>query len=136
MTAPTSVSEIMNTVLIKIGGENSSEEAAVKMSSANISSLIVTDSNGVAIGIITERDLVRMVVANDADSSKILVKDIMASPVVTIDPKSSVESAADLMLQNNVHHLLVVENENLAAVLGVVTSTDFTTYLDARRKFR
>lgn len=131
MTAPTSVSEIMNTVLIKIGGENSSEEAAVKMSSANISSLIVTDSNGVAIGIITERDLVRMVVANDADSSKILVKDIMASPVVTIDPKSSVESAADLMLQNNVHHLLVVENENLGAVLGVVTSTDFTTYLDA-----
>jgi len=131
MTAPTSVSEIMNTVLIKIGGENSSEEAAVKMSSANISSLIVTDSNGVAIGIITERDLVRMVVANDADSSKILVKDIMASPIVTIDPKSSVESAADLMLQNNVHHLLVVENENLGAVLGVVTSTDFTTYLDA-----
>jgi CBS domain-containing protein len=72
-----------------------------------------------------------MVIANDADSSKILVKEIMASPVVTIDPKSSVESAADLMLQNNVHHLLVVENENLAAVLGVVTSTDFTTYLDA-----
>jgi CBS domain-containing protein len=131
MTTPTSVSEIMNTVLIKIEGDRSSEEAAVKMSTANTSSLIVTDSTGIPIGIITERDLVRMVVANDADSSKILVKDIMASPVVTIDPKSSVESAADLMLQNKVHHLLVVENGNLSAALGIVTSTDFTTYVDA-----
>jgi CBS domain-containing protein len=54
----------------------------------------------------------------------------MASPVVTIDPRSSVESAADLMLQNSVHHLLVVENEDLSAVLGVVTTTDFANYLE------
>jgi CBS domain-containing protein len=130
MTAQKSVSEIMNTVIVKIDGNKSSEDAAMKMRAANTSSLIVVDSVGIPIGIITERDLVGRVIANDADSRRIMVKDIMASPVVTIDPRSSVESAADLMLQNSVHHLLVVENEDLSAVLGVVTTTDFANYLE------
>lgn len=130
MIAQKSVSEIMNTVIIKIDGGESSEDAAIKMKTANTSSLIVIDSEGIPIGIITERDLVGRVIANDADSRRIVVKDIMASPVVTIDPRSSVESAADLMLQNAVHHLLVVENEDLSAVLGVVTTTDFANYLE------
>lgn len=130
MTAQKSVSEIMNTVIVKIDGNKSSEDAAMKMMAANTSSLIVVDSVGIPIGIITERDLVGRVIANDADSRRIMVKDIMASPVVTIDPRSSVESAADLMLQNSVHHLLVVENEDLSAVLGVVTTTDFANYLE------
>jgi CBS domain-containing protein len=120
----------MNTVIVKIDGSKSSEDAAMKMRTANTSSLIVVDSVGIPIGIITERDLVGRVIANDADSRRIKVKDIMASPVVTIDPRSSVESAADLMLQNSVHHLLVVENEDLSAVLGVVTTTDFANYLE------
>ena len=130
MTAQKSVSEIMNTAIVKIDGGNSSEDAAMKMSSANTSSLIVVDSIGTPIGIVTERDLVGRVIANDADSRRIMVKDIMATPVVTIDPRSSVESAADLMLQNDVHHLLVVENEDLCAVLGMVTSTDFAKYVE------
>ncbi len=130
MTAQKSVSEIMNTAIVKIDGNKSSEDAAMKMRAANTSSLIVVDSIGIPIGIITERDLVGRVIANDADSRRIMVKDIMASPVVTIDPRSSVESAADLMLQNSVHHLLVVENEDLSAVLGVVTTTDFANYLE------
>lgn len=130
MTAQKSVSEIMNTLIVKIEADKSSEDAAIKMRTANTSSLIVMDSGGVPIGIITERDLVGRVIANDADSRRIMVKDIMASPVVTIDPRSSVESAADLMLQNDVHHLLVVENEDLSAVLGVVTTTDFANYVE------
>jgi CBS domain-containing protein len=130
MTAQKSVSEIMNTVIVKIEGNKSSEDAAMKMRTANTSSLIVVDSVGIPVGIVTERDLVGRVIANDADSRRIMVKEIMASPVVTIDPRSSVESAADLMLQNAVHHLLVVENEDLSAVLGVVTTTDFANYLE------
>ena len=130
MIAQKSVSEIMNTAIVKIDGGKSSEDAALKMSSANTSSLIVVDPRGIPIGIITERDLVGRVIANDADSRRIMVKDIMATPVVTIDPSSSVESAADLMLQNDVHHLLVVENEDLGAVRGIVTATDFAKYVE------
>jgi CBS domain-containing protein len=69
------------------------------------------------------------VVVNDANSKTVLIKDIMASPIVTIDANSSVEAAADLMLQNKVRHLLVVEDEDVNMPLGIITSTDFASYL-------
>jgi CBS domain-containing protein len=53
----------------------------------------------------------------------------MSSPIATIDGNSSVEAAADLMTQNQVRHLLVVEDEDVNKPLGIITSTDFTTYL-------
>ena len=119
----------MNEKLEKIRVNKTAQEAARKMDTANTSSLIVTDLNEKPVGIITERDLVRRVIANDAKSESVLLKDIMASPIITIDANSSVEAAADLMLQNKVRHLLVVENEDVNKPLGIITSTDFTTYL-------
>jgi len=119
----------MNEKLEKIIVNRTAQEAAHKMGAVNTSSLIVTDLTDKPIGIITERDLVRRVVANDANSKTVLIKDIMASPIVTIDANSSVEAAADLMLQNKVRHLLVVEHEDVNMPLGIITSTDFASYL-------
>ena len=128
MTTSRSVRKLMNEKLEKIMVSKTAQEAARKMGTVNTSSLIVTDLNEKPVGIITERDLVRRVVAN-ANSGIVLIEDIMASPIITIDANSSVEAAADLMLQNKVRHLLVVENEDVNKVLGIITSTDFTTYL-------
>jgi CBS domain-containing protein len=63
------------------------------------------------VGIMTERVLVRKVCANDMNSRKISIKEIMSSPLVTIDSRSSVEVAADTMAQNKTRHLLVVEED-------------------------
>lgn len=129
MTTSTPVRRVMNEKLEKIIVNRTAQEAAHKMGAVNTSSLIVTDLTDKPIGIITERDLVRRVVANDANSKTVLIKDIMASPIVTIDANSSVEAAADLMLQNKVRHLLVVEAEDVNMPLGIITSTDFASYL-------
>ena len=129
MTTSTPVRRVMNEKLEKIIVNRTAQEAAQKMGAVNTSSLIVTDLTDKPIGIITERDLVRRVVANDANSKTVLIKDIMASPIVTIDANSSVEAAADLMLQNKVRHLLVVEHEDVNMPLGIITSTDFASYL-------
>jgi CBS domain-containing protein len=129
MTTSTAVRRVMNEKLEKIIVNRTAQEAAHKMGAVNTSSLIVTDLTDKPIGIITERDLVRRVVANDANSKTVLIKDIMASPIVTIDANSSVEAAADLMLQNKVRHLLVVEHEDVNMPLGIITSTDFASYL-------
>ncbi|MGB6674486.1 MAG: CBS domain-containing protein [Candidatus Nitrosopolaris sp.] len=129
MTTSTPVHRVMNEKLEKIIVNTTAQEAAHKMAIVNTSSLVVTDLTDKPIGIITERDLVRRVVANDANSKTVLIKDIMASPIVTIDANSSVEAAADLMLQNKVHHLLVVEDEDVSKPLGIITSTDFASYL-------
>ena len=119
----------MSEKLEKIIENMSAQEAAKKMGAVNTSSLLVTDLNDKPVGIITERDLVRRVVANDANSKTVVIKEIMSSPIATIDANSSVETAADLMMQNQVRHLLVVDNEDVNKPLGIITSTDFTTYL-------
>lgn len=129
MTTSLSVRNVMSEKLEKIIENMSAQEAAKKMAAVNTSSLLVIDFNDKPVGIITERDLVRRVVANDANSKTVVIKEIMSSPIATIDANSSVEAAADLMMQNQVRHLLVVDDEDVNKPLGIITSTDFTTYL-------
>ena len=140
--AAVSIDDLMTEKLKTIESSNTAQEASKKMRDHNISSLVVVDNknNNKPIGIVTERDLVRKVCVNDASSSKMLIKNIMSSPLVTIDSRSSVEVAADIMTQNKVRHLLVVEENaniinsddddyNITIPLGIITPSDFVGYL-------
>jgi CBS domain-containing protein len=110
---------------------NSAQEAAKKMRDKNVSSLLVVDNSndGKPTGIVTERDLVRKVCINDASSKHTMIQGITSSPLITIDAVSSVEVAADIMIQNKVRHLLVVEDNDVNKPLGILTPGDFTDYL-------
>jgi len=123
----------MTVRLETIVSSSSAQEASKKMMENNVSSLVVMDSNNKnkPIGIVTERDLVRKVCLNDASSSNMLIKNIMSSfPLVTVDARTSVGAAADVMIQNKVRHLLVVEkNNDISRPLGIITPTDFVGYL-------
>jgi CBS domain-containing protein len=125
---PTSIGEIMTQKLETVDPSNTAQEAAKRMADKNVSSLVVIDKAAKPIGIVTERDLVRQVCVNDASSSAVIIHHIMSSPLVTIDANSSVEEAADIMIQNKVRHLLVV-SENGNRALGIITSSNFTSYL-------
>lgn len=127
----TSIGEIMTQKLETIEISSSAQEAAKKIRDKNVSSLVVIDNNNnnKPIGIVTERDLVLKVCVNDASSKNTIIQDIMSSPLVTIDAISSVEAAADVMIQNKVRHLLVVEDNDMTKPLGIITPTDFTGYL-------
>ena len=140
--AAISIGGLMTEKLKTIESSSTAQEASKKMRDNNISSLVVVDNkkNNKPIGIVTERDLVRKVCVNDANSSKMLIKNIMSSPLVTIDSRSSVEVAADIMSQNKVRHLLVVEDNtdttnsdnddyDITRPLGIITPSDFVGYL-------
>lgn len=122
-----SIGEIMTTRIETIGLEDNAQEAARKMKHKNVSSLVVVDRNDQAVGIVTERDLVREVCVQDASSNQHIIKNIMSSPIVTIDPNSSVETAANVMMQNKVRHLVVVNEKK---TLGIITATNFVDYLN------
>lgn len=122
-----SIGEIMTTRIETIGLEDNAQEAARKMKHKNVSSLVVVDKNDQAVGIVTERDLVREVCVQDASSNQHIIKNIMSSPIVTIDPISSVETAANVMMQNKVRHLVVVNEKK---TLGIITATNFVDYLN------
>jgi len=99
------------------------------MREKTVSSLVVVNSSNKPVGIITERDMVRKICANDSSSKKTNVKDILSDVLVTTDALSEVGVAADLMIQNKVRHLLVVEEDDIKKPLGIIIPTDFAGYL-------
>jgi signal-transduction protein with cAMP-binding, CBS, and nucleotidyltransferase domain len=123
------VRDLMRKKIETIKESASVQEAANKMKEKNVSSLVVVDKNDKPLGLITERDLVRKVCIRDIHTSKVVNKDIMSSPLITVKSKSLTSEAVDIMLQNNVRHLLVIDNESSEDVnkpIGMITPLDFT----------
>ena len=101
--------------------ENSSVlEAAVRMVKENRGSVMVT-RKGERVGILTERDLLRKVVAKGLDARSTKVKEVMTSPPVTIDYKRPLREAVDLMNRKGVRRMLITEN---GSVVGIFTLRD------------
>ncbi|MFQ5839040.1 MAG: cyclic nucleotide-binding/CBS domain-containing protein [Thermoplasmata archaeon] len=96
------------------------KEAAELMRERDVGSLLAV-SSGKPIGIVTEKDLVTKVVAEDLKSSKIRVKEVMTSPVVTVSPYQEILEAAKTMADLNIRRLAVVDDDNL---VGLVTEND------------
>jgi CBS domain-containing protein len=121
----------MRKKLETIEGTASVQQAAKKMKDRNVSSLLIVDEKGKPQGIVSERDLVTKVCYNDRNASAVTNQEIMSSPLITISPKSSPSEAADMMLQHNVRHLLVVDrgdSSNSNKPVGIITPLDFTRY--------
>ena len=127
----TTISHIMRRKLETIEGTASVQQAANKMKDKNVSSLVVVDQNGKPNGLVTERDLVTKVCVNDVRTGMVTNNEIMSFPLITINSNSSPSIAADMMLQNNVRHLLVIDNDaksSLNKPIGIITPLDFTRY--------
>jgi CBS domain-containing protein len=119
-----SVSDMMTKKLEAIEGTASVQEAAKKMKDNNVSSLVVVDGEGEPQGLVTERDLVRKVCINDVRTSRVTNKEIMSSPIITIESHSSASAAVDMMLRNNIRHLMVVDKSNANKPIGMITPLD------------
>ena len=122
------INNIMTKHLETIDAIASVQQAAKKMKDRNVSSLVVVDENGKPQGLVSERDLVTKVCTTDVPVHRIKNKEIMSSPLITISSRSSPSKAADMMLQHNVRHLLVIDNDNADKPIGVITPLDFTRH--------
>ena len=124
----TTISDFMRKRIETIGELETVQGTARKMKDKNVSSLLVVDKDGKPVGLITERDLVRKACVSDVRLSAMTNRQLMSSPLITIDSKESPSIAADLMLQNNVRHLLVVDTNAVDRPVGIVTPLDFTRF--------
>jgi CBS domain-containing protein len=111
---------VMSKEVITIDEYATVKEAADIMNQAEISSIIAT-RKGKAIGIITERDLLKRIVAEGKNAKKTKVKNIMSSPLITISPNTDVEEAARLMFEKKIKKLAVIDQNRL---VGLVSLTD------------
>lgn len=126
----TTVSDLMRKNVFTIRDTASIQNSAKEMNNRKVSSLLVVDRNGKAKGLLTERDLVRKVCIKNVRTSEVKNKQVMSSPLITINSTSSPSVAADLMLKYNVRHLLVVDenSEDNGKPIGMITPLDFTKY--------
>ena len=96
-------------------------DVAKLMRDESIGSVIIVEDNK-PIGIVTERDLVRRVIALGRDTSSLKASDICSKPVLTVSEYESIEDAVDFMKEYNIRRLVVVNGEG--EVSGIVTTDD------------
>ena len=105
-------------------------EAAEKMAATPRGYLIVLERDS-PVGIVTERNLVNEVLAKRKDPLKMKIKEIMSSPMITIDPDQPLTAAADLMKSSNIRKLPVAKD---GILYGMITARDisdeFREYVD------
>ncbi len=114
------VSDIMSRQIASVAGDATVVDAARLMSTANISCLVVMHREEVA-GIITEKDLLKRVIALHRDPTQTRVSDVMSCPVVSVPSGWSILSASKKMEILHFHRLLVMDDRT---VCGIITQTD------------
>ena len=115
------VRDVMSSPVVTMNENESSNKAAVAMERGDLGAMIVTNEAGKSIGIITERDLVIRVLAKNLKPDTIKAKEIMTTPLVTIEPEATITEAARRMNRLNVRRLGVIYKGNL---VGIISSKD------------
>jgi signal-transduction protein with cAMP-binding, CBS, and nucleotidyltransferase domain len=126
------VEDYMSTTTVTMSFKNSVLDIAKKMLAENISSIAITDDEGEIIGILTERDMMK-VIANELPPSSISAMSLMSFPTVKVKKKAPIEEAAKIMATKKLRHL-IVEDTYGKDVVGIITVTDLARYLKQKSK--
>ncbi|MCL6090944.1 MAG: CBS domain-containing protein [Candidatus Thermoplasmatota archaeon] len=122
--------DIMKEYTLMLSAETSAQEAAKIMSNDHVGFVIVQVDNK-PHGVVTEWDFINKIIAKDLDPRKVKLKDIMNTPLMSVDPKTPTDQVTVLMNKHGVRRLPVIENGKL---IGVITSRDvlriFKDYMD------
>ena len=115
------VKDVMSSPVVTLAENEASNKAAFVMDKNDLGCVIVTDKAGKSIGIITERDLVSRVLAKNLKPDTVKAKEIMTTPLVTIEPDAAITEAARQMNRLDIRRLGVIYKGNL---VGIISSKD------------
>ncbi len=114
------VGEFMTRDIVEVTPGTTAMACAQVMAAERVSSAAITENNRI-IGIVTEKDLARKIVAKGLDPKQVMVKDIMTREVITVLPETSLYDAMLKLSANKIKHLPVVKDNLL---LGIITAMD------------
>jgi len=115
------VMDIMSTPVRTVKETEKVSDAARKMDRYGVGGVIVVDRKGKPVGIITERDMVKRVVAKNLLPNRVKAASIMSKPLATISSNKDISEAAKTMSRLKIRRLAVMEGTKL---VGVITSKD------------
>jgi CBS domain-containing protein len=117
------VRDVMSKEVRVVRPDSSVREVVATMNKFDIGSIIVVQG-GRPVGLITERDILRRIVEPCLAPETLTARQVMSSPILTINEMASIEEAAKLMAKKRIKKLPVMSNEKL---VGIVTLTDIVT---------
>ncbi len=123
------VRTIMTQQVVTLSHEATIRDAVQEIVEKRIGGLPILDHDGVLTGIVTERDVVRVLAAQQSSLS---VEDVMSSPLRVIAPETPIETVARDMTTYRFRRLPVVSDD---VMYGIVTATDLMCYLGSRDVF-
>ena len=110
------VSEVMSGSPIMVSKNLSVEEAAKIMTGENVDFLLVSHDENL-VGIVTERDIIRKVIAEGKNPKEVRLADIMSTPIIVIPGSEPLEKAARIMARHEIRRLPVIEGHRITGVL-------------------
>ena len=117
---------------VTVQRDTDAQTAARVMRDRGIGSLFVTNDREI-IGILTDTDMMRRVVAAGLDATKTTVEQIMSAPIVTIEETKTLLDANDLMARSHLRHLGVSRDGKLVGVISVRDLVVFLTNLPRKK---
>ena len=115
------VKDVMSSPVITIEEEATANKVAELMEKHGFGCIIVTSKSAKPLGIITERDLVGRVLAKNVRPDAVKAKEVMTSPLITIEPDETISEAARRMSRLNIRRLGVIYKGQL---IGLLSSKD------------
>ena len=107
---------------VTIAGEKTIFEAMQSLVDNRIGSLVVVDSGGAPVGIITERDIFRLAYKTKGDMLSSRIKDHMTTDLIVGVPDDEIDYIAQVITQNRIRHIPVVDKNGL--LCGIVSIGD------------
>jgi len=120
------VKDVMSNPVITVDENASINHVAELMDKHELGCIIVTGKDGKPIGIITERDLVTRILAKNIKPESVRAKDVMTSPLITIEPDETINEAARKMNRLNIRRLGVTYKGQL---VGLISSKDILSVM-------
>lgn len=117
---PTTLEEVMTPRILSLTAHASAREAAEAMREAGTGSLVVTGGEtNKFFGILTDRDIVVRVVAEDQDPREVPIGAICSTEVKFVDVGETPEQAAELMRQHAIRRLPVTDGGSIVGMLSI-----------------
>jgi CBS domain-containing protein len=110
--------------VLSVGADVTVLDAAHIMADNGLGAVLVVDGDTM-LGIFTERDVLRRVVATGADAGRTRVADVMTTSLVTCLPETTLDECAAIMTTRRIRHLPVVD---AAGLHGLISSGDVLAY--------
>lgn len=117
------VRDVMTYPAITEDEEASVAQLAKGMKLSGIGSVIITKEDK-PVGIVTDRDIVMKVIMKDREPDRVKAKEIMSSPLMTIESDASLKAACKFLIEKGIRRLPVIEGD---ALVGIITFRNIVT---------